>query len=86
MKIAAHPLVVAAALGLLGPGALEGTTDPESERGAHDRAPEPAVADRVEPSAPSLLGRIDETLFTVEAPSAEDLARVELQWKNLGKA
>lgn len=79
MKIAAHPLVVAAALGLLGPKALEGLVEddgpclgcPSEDQDDNDAAP----ADG--------FGQLDETLFTIEAPSLEEVARIEDAWRKL---
>lgn len=79
VKVAAHPLVVAAALGLLGPEALEGFSDPEDGERA-------SAAPRLQAEKEDALGLglIDETLFTVDAPSPEDVARVADAWKKLG--
>jgi len=42
MKVAAHPLVVAVAMGLLGPGALAEVLDTESPRDPATRGPAPS--------------------------------------------
>lgn len=75
MKVVAHPVVVAAALGLLGPEALEGL---------EESAPsEPTCVDCDEPDPERLVAALDDTWFTVEAPSPEDVARVDLAWKQI---
>lgn len=76
MKVAAHPLVVAAALGLLGPEALEGL-------GEEEEAPCVGCSSEDSSNPPDDLGRVEQTLFTVEAPSNEEMARVEDAWRKL---
>ncbi len=68
MKVAAHPLVVAAALGLVGPGALELDLDEGRECSG--------CVDQVIPSRNHELSE----LYTVPAPSPEEFAAVELEW------
>lgn len=77
MKIAAHPLVVAAALGLLGPKALEGLVEDDEPRLGCPTQNE----DDTTPADD--FGQLDETLFTIEAPSGEEVARVEDAWRKL---
>ena len=68
MKVAAHPLVVAVALGLLAPDALESYTP--------DTKPSPCI-DCDEAKADSE----QETAWQPsEAPSAEEFHRVEVAW------
>lgn len=88
MKIAAHPLVVAAALGLLGPKALEGLVEEDGPcvGCASDNAvsPPPGGAAGDPPGAArDEVGQLEQTLFTVEAPSLEEVARVEDAWRRL---
>ena len=71
MKLEAHPLVVAVALGLLGPGALVEEDEQESEApcsGCGD--PNTAVAEW-EPG---------------EAPDPAEFHRVEIEWLKLEKS
>lgn len=74
MKIAAHPLVVAVALGLVAPEALE-------ER-ATDGTTGPRAVDH-SPAAPDLAAHHEAPATEwspAELPSAEELHRVELEW------
>ncbi len=64
VNVAAHPLVVAVAMGFLSPAALEEPAEPSS------RAELVAAGD-----TDALVEALDE-----HAPSAEDFARVELLW------
>jgi hypothetical protein len=80
MKIGAHPLVVAVALGLLAPGALEVVDDDEERTaacgdcgGSADVLPVTELADAVRPDAADAWANVD-------APSAEDFHQVELAW------
>jgi len=88
MKVGAHPLVVAVALGLVGPQVLE-EIDP-----AEDRANPCAGCPDVEPAdglgeaiATRLTDAADTTLHATTdwtnapAPSAEDFARVALAFE-----
>ena len=102
MKVAAHPLVVAVALGLLAPQALEAQLpeppptchDDEEEgragthaAGARDTGAHAAgapgaglhglVASGIGTDEPSTTAFVWEA---VEAPSAEEIRRVELEW------
>ena len=65
MKIVAHPLIVAVALGLLGPTALESETESSDER--------PGIEPDLHTGASSLLSSA--------SPSAEDFERVQLEWE-----
>ena len=65
MKIVAHPLIVAVALGLLGPTALESDAPVSDQR--------PGIEPDLRSGASSLLG--------TDAPSAEDFERVQLEWE-----
>lgn len=73
MKIAAHPLVVAAALGLLGPAALvEDDKSTKTDPCAQCDCGAAAIADCMP----------EEAAFTDldDGPSAQDFARVEAEW------
>ena len=66
MKIVAHPLIVAVALGLLGPTALESDAKLADDRlGAEPGANTDLLA----------------SSLTADAPSAEDYERVQLEWE-----
>ena len=66
MKLDAHPLVVAVALGLLGPAALA-SEDEEDEDVAHASSPLPASQ--------------HEPVWTPgPAPDADEIHRVEIEW------
>ena len=66
MKVVAHPLIVAVALGLLGPTALENEDMTPDERPG------------IEPLAnPNVLS----SPLNAEAPSQEDFERVQLEWQ-----
>jgi len=65
VKVVAHPLIVAVALGLLGPTALESDATAPDER--------PGVEPDLQNRPSSLLG--------TDAPSAEDFERVQLEWE-----
>lgn len=69
MKVAAHPLVVAVALGLLAPQALEAAA-PEQPPTCHDD--DDSVADDA--------GTTTVVWEPGEAPSPEEIHRVELEW------
>lgn len=89
----AHPLVVAAAFGLLGPGALaseddDGTADC-ADCGADPVRPQPTSASaRPRPHGPrsSLLPTGSEAIEWQPgpAPSADEFHRVELEWLKQG--
>ena len=64
MKLEAHPLVVAVALGLLGPGALVEEDEPDTEAPCSDCEGRNSVAEW-EPG---------------EAPDPEEFHRVEIEW------
>lgn len=66
MKVAAHPLVVAVALGMLGPGALEATLD--------DRE------DRDDCRTCSTEGEVVVAGESMVIPSAEEFQAVEIAW------
>lgn len=87
MKIAAHPLVVAAALGLLGPKALEGLVEEDGPCVGcpSDASTDPPAGATGDPptGARDHVGQLEQTLFTVEAPSVEEMARVEDAWRRL---
>ena len=92
MKVAAHPLVVAVALGLVGPGALEETGENETTNsrkpcaGCDESSHEPRDDGLSETIATRLLNADDGLHPTAEwtdapAPSAEDFARVALAFE-----
>lgn len=67
MKIGAHPLVVAVALGLLAPGALadeEEDVNVETKRSVHHQLDEP----------------VDRLMAEAQPVSADDYARVAAEW------
>jgi hypothetical protein len=76
MKVAAHPLVVAVALGLLGPNAL--AEDDDSRRSA-SRAARPAPCDGC------TCGALDGDLVAGDCDDASDPmdAAVEAVWRKL---
>ena len=65
MKLDAHPLVVAVALGLLGPAAL--ASEDEEEGAAHASSPPPGPSSEVAWSPGP-------------APDADEIHRVEIEW------
>lgn len=73
MKFEAHPLVVAAALGLIGPGALIEDLDEDSE----DQPERIVEVDGWEP---------DFGFGDLQAPAADEFHRVELEWLKLEKS
>ena len=87
MKFEAHPLVVAAALGLVGPGALmEDDDDPDSGEWHLDPATlagEPKAERDLAQAAIPMPGVGDQGEWTWapgEAPDPEDFHRVEIAW------
>jgi hypothetical protein len=68
-RIVAHPMVVAVAMGLLGPDAL--ASMPEAPRGVLPAHPDDAAADLVLQS--SVLGEV----------TPDEIARVEREWFDL---
>ncbi len=68
MKVVAHPLIVAVALGLLGPTALE----------SDDLVDQATVTPDLVP--PSELAPSSE-ITSADAPNAEDFERVQLEWE-----
>lgn len=75
MKFEAHPLVVAAALGLIGPGALPGALGEDLDDDTEDRPERIVEVDGWEPDFSEL-----------QAPAAEEFHRVELEWLKLEKS
>jgi hypothetical protein len=75
VKFVAHPLIVAVALGLLGPTALD----------ADMGTPTPDQLPRLSPDLGQALGpESDPNVLSsdlADAPSAEDFERVQLQWE-----
>lgn len=65
MKVAAHPMVVAVAFGLLSPAALADETDAKAK-----------TADCADCGDDAALAYSDLS----DAPSADDIARVEAEW------
>ncbi|MEN0063694.1 MAG: hypothetical protein AAGA48_16195 [Myxococcota bacterium] len=86
MKVGAHPLVVAVALGLVGPQILEEAESPETTKPCADcdETIEDGLTDAL---ATQLLDAADTTLHqpvdwsTMDAPSAEDFDRVALAFE-----
>ncbi len=71
MKLDAHPLVVAVALGLLGPGALASEDDDEAPAAACGRPPCNEAGDPPGDDAGD------------GAPDTDEIARAELEWAKL---
>jgi hypothetical protein len=68
MKLEAHPLVVAVALGLLGPGALVEDDEPEDSETSCSGCPNTDAVAEWEPG---------------EAPDPDEFHRVEIEWLKL---
>ncbi len=77
MKVAAHPLMVAVALGLVAPSALEAVEEDDRER---DRTLAPLF-----PEDDEIRVTQPEAWEPGEAPSADEFHRVELEWLRQSK-